>query len=85
MALAAARDLPVVGLDRAAQLLLLMARDQSPLYRRAAARWISRFATEVRGVTPTELADAAEALRQLQHPDEVAAERLLMSLKRSHN
>ena len=84
MALAACRDLPTVGLDRAAQLLLLMSRDQSPLYRRAAARWLSRFASEVHGVSPTELADAAEALRQLQHADSCAAERLLTTLKRAH-
>jgi hypothetical protein len=44
MALAVRRDLPAVGLDRAAQLLLLMSKDESPLYRRSAARWLSRFA-----------------------------------------
>ena len=49
LALAAAADLSAVDLGRAAKLLHLMARDRSPLFDRAAARWLSRFSADVRG------------------------------------
>jgi hypothetical protein len=64
MAIAAARDLPAVGLDRAARLLHLMALKRSPTFQRAAARWMARYAAE--RVPPVdELAEAAEALAEM--------------------
>ena len=81
MSLAAANDLPVVGLDRAARLLALMAREHSPLYARAAARWVARFAIERENVTPTELADVAEAISALQWGDPEATEVLLAAVR----
>ncbi len=82
MALATARDLPAVDLDRAARIMFLMARERSPLYAKAAARWLSRYAAEQRGVTPEQLADAADALAELEHGDPDAGERLLSAVKR---
>jgi len=79
LALAAAADLSAVDLGRAAKLLHLMARDRSPLFDRAAARWLSRFMAEVKGVTAEQLADVAAAIADL--PDMNAAETLLAAVK----
>jgi hypothetical protein len=65
MALGAAKDLPTVDLARATKLLVLMASERSPLYPRAAARWLTRYTTEARDLTPAALADVAEALKYL--------------------
>ncbi len=75
MALAAAADLPFVSLERAARLLHLMAVRKSPLFDRAAARWIARYAAETSGVTAEQLAEIANAIADL--PDMNAAETLL--------
>ena len=77
LALGAAADLPAVDLRRAARLLFLMSQERSPLYPRAAARWLSRYAAETRDLTPAMLSDAADALAELGHGDVDAAERLL--------
>lgn len=76
-AVAAGRELPRVGLRDAAKILFLMARNGDRRYARAAARWLSRYASEVGGVTPEQLAQVAEALAELEHADPEAAELLL--------
>lgn len=76
-ALTASRELPRVGLQDAARLLYLMARNRDRRYPRAAARWLSRFATEVRDATPERLSRVADALADLEHADAEAAEVLL--------
>jgi len=79
LALGAAKELPAVDLARAARLLHLMAHDHSPLFDKAAARWMARFAVEVSGVTAEQLAVAADAITSL--PDLQAAETLLDSVR----
>jgi hypothetical protein len=78
MALAVAADMGGVDLRRATPLLRLMATQRSPLYPRAAARWLARFATERKEVTPALLAQAAGALAELaddpDRPDAAIAE-----------
>jgi hypothetical protein len=81
MAIATARDLGRVDLGRATRILVLMGREQSSSYARAAARWLSRYAAEKRDVTPEQLADAADALAELKHGDPDAGERLLAAVK----
>ncbi len=76
-AVSASRELPRVGLADAAKILFLMARNRDRRYPRAAARWLSRFASEVRDVTPEQLAQVADALADLEHADPEAAEVLL--------
>jgi hypothetical protein len=79
LALGAAKDLPAVDLPRAARILHLMARDGSPLFDRAAARWLVRYATEAPGFTADRMADVAIAVADL--PDTNAAETLLAAVK----
>lgn len=81
-ALSAGRELPRVGLGDAVKILLLMARNQDRRYPRAAARWLSRFAAEAQDVTPEELARVADALADLEHADQDAAELLLGAVSR---
>lgn len=81
LALGAAKDLPAVGLDRAAKLLFLLARNKDRRYPKAAARWLSRYAAETRDLTPAMLSDAADALAELQAGDFDAAERLLAAVR----
>jgi hypothetical protein len=76
MAVAAARELPAVGLDRAARLLHLIALKRSPSFQKAAARWMARYAAE-RVPAVDELAEAAEALAEMGAGDASAAEILL--------
>jgi hypothetical protein len=81
LALGAATDLPHVTLERAARLLFLMAKERSPFYPKAAARWLSRYAAETKELTPAMLADAADALAELEHGDFDAAETLLAAVR----
>jgi 2-phospho-L-lactate guanylyltransferase (CobY/MobA/RfbA family) len=83
LALGAAADLPHVSLERAARLLFLMAKDRSPLYRRASARWMARYASEAKELTPAMLADVADALAELEQGDFDAAETLLTAARRT--
>ncbi len=76
-AVTASRELPRVGLPDAAKILFLMARNRDRRYPKAAARWLSRFATEITDVTPEQLAQVADALADLEHADLEAAEVLL--------
>lgn len=73
-AVTASRELPRVGLPDAAKILFLMARNHDRRYPKAAARWLSRFASEVRDVTPEQLSQVADALADLEHADPEAAE-----------
>jgi hypothetical protein len=75
-------DLPAVDLARAARVLLLLSQEGSPLYRRAATRWLSRYAAETPDLTPAMLADVADALIELEQGDLEAAERLRASVWR---
>jgi hypothetical protein len=75
-AVTASRELPRVGLQDAAKILFLMARNRDGRYPKAAARWLSRFASETRDVTPEQLAQVADALADLEHADPEAAELL---------
>ncbi len=74
-AVSASRELPRVGLQDAAKILFLMARNRDRRYAKAtaAARWLSRFAAEVKDVTPERLAQVADALADLEHADPDAA------------
>lgn len=74
-ALGAAADL-----HRAALLLFLMAQERSPLCRRAAARWLSRYASETDAVTRSMLIGVAEAIAQVWRGDVEATERLLAAV-----
>jgi hypothetical protein len=76
-AMTASKELPRVGLQDAAKLLFLMARNRDRRYPRAAARWLSRFAAETKDVTPDQLSRVADALADLQQADMNAVEVLL--------
>jgi hypothetical protein len=80
-AVTASRELPRVGLQDAAKILFLMARNRDGRYPKAAARWLSRFAAEARDVTPEQLAQVADALADLEHADPEAAEVLLAAVQ----
>ncbi|HEX3615013.1 MAG TPA: hypothetical protein VHU61_00630 [Solirubrobacteraceae bacterium] len=73
-AVTASRELPRVGLQDAAKILFLMARNRDRRCAKAAARWLSRFAAEATDVTPEQLAQVADALADLEHADPEAAE-----------
>jgi hypothetical protein len=79
-AVTARKELPRVGLQDAAKLLFLMARNHDRRYPKAAARWMSRFAAEVKDVTPDQLSRVADALADLKHGDREAAEVLLAAV-----
>lgn len=82
-ALTAGRELPRVGLQDAAKILFLMARNHDRRYPKAAARWLSRFASETSDVTPEQLAQVADALADLEHADPDAAELLFAAARTS--
>ena len=58
-----------------------MSQERSPLYPRAAARWLSRYAAETTNLIPGMLADAADALAELEHGEWDAAERLVAAVR----
>lgn len=80
-AVTASRELPIVALPDAARILFLMARNGDRRYPKAAARWLSRFASEVQDVTPEQLAHVADALAELEHADPDAAEVLVAAAR----
>ena len=82
-AVSASRELPRVGLQDAVKILFLMARNGDRRYPKAAARWLSRFASEAADVTPEQLAQVADALAELEHADPEAAEVLLAATRTS--
>ena len=70
LALAEARDLSVVNLADALELLLLIRDKQPDRYDRAAARWLARYCLEVPGVDLSEAVLAAGALTALAAPQQ---------------
>jgi hypothetical protein len=73
VALAAARDLPQLGLTDALSLCLVLRADPAR-YSRAVTRWHARYATETRGVTGPESAAVLALLLAIAGPrPEVAA------------
>lgn len=84
MSLGCARDLGKhgqVSLEAAAKLLHLMARDRSPLYERAALRWMGRYLSEFPRADLNGMLRVADALAEMPH-DPTAAEELLAVLRR---
>jgi hypothetical protein len=76
LVLAAAKELPRVGLRDALRICLVL-RDGDPVrYERAAVRWLGRFALEGHGVTIGALRSAADALDALPTGASEAMERL---------
>jgi hypothetical protein len=80
-AISASKELPRMSLSNAAKLLFLMAQAHDRRYARAAARWLTRYISETRDLTPGLISDAAEALADLETGDFDAAERLLAAVK----
>src|SRR5438552_16165323 len=66
LVLAAARELPRIALDDALRICLVLRDGDADRYRRAAVRWLGRFALEARDVTIEDLRLAAEALDALR-------------------
>jgi hypothetical protein len=76
LVIAAAKELPQIGLEDALRICLVL-RDGDPgRYERAAVRWLGRFALEARGVTIEALRRAAAALDALPDRPLEAMERL---------
>jgi hypothetical protein len=82
LALAEARDLPVVNLADALELLLLIRDYQPERYDRAAARWLARYCLEVPDVDLSEAALTAGALTALAEPDQRVGGLALVALAR---
>src|SRR5438270_5268022 len=76
LVIAAARELPQVGLHDALRICLVLRDGDPEQYERAAVRWLGRFALEARGVTIDALRLAADALDALPDQPEEAIERL---------
>ena len=76
LVLAAARELPRVGLEDALRICLLIRDGDPERYERAAVRWLGRFALEAQGVTIDALRAAADALDALPEHTNDAMERL---------
>ena len=76
LVMAAARELPKVGLEDALRICLLIRGGDPDRYQRAAVRWLGRFALEACGVTIPALRLAADALDELPHRPGEAMERL---------
>lgn len=70
-----------MSLANAARLLFLMAQAHDRQYARAAARWLTRYISETKDLTPGMLSDAADALADLESGDIDAAERLLAAVR----
>jgi hypothetical protein len=78
-ALAAAADLPHVGLVDALELCLLL-RDDGARFKRAIVRWQARYATETAGVTVEEALAVLALLAALRGPRAPYAARSLAEL-----
>ncbi len=76
LVLAAARELPQVGLDDALRICVVL-RDGNPdRYERAAVRWLGRFALEAQNATIDDIRAAADALDALPDGPSEAMDRL---------
>ncbi len=76
LVVAAARELPRVGLDDALRICLVLRDGDDERYERAAVRWLGRFALEARGATIDDVRAAAAALDVLPEQPHEAMERL---------
>jgi hypothetical protein len=76
LVLAAARELPRVGLEDALRICLLIRGGDQIRYERACVRWLGRFALEARGATIDDVRAAADALDALPDRPGAAMERL---------
>jgi hypothetical protein len=76
LVLAAARELPQIGLDDALRICLILRDGDRTRYERAAVRWLGRFALEARAVTIRDLRAAAAALDALPARSAEAMEQL---------
>lgn len=81
-ALSAARDCPVVPLEEALELCLLMREKEPGRYRRAAARWAARWSSELPGVDLAESQLVHAALAGLGGADGRAGVWTLIALSR---
>lgn len=76
MVVAAAREMPHVGLDDALRVCLLL-RDGDPVrFEKAAVRWLGRFALEARGVLIDDVLEAGDALATMREQPGHAMEAL---------
>jgi hypothetical protein len=80
-ATSASKELPRMSLANAAKLLFLMAQARDRRYARAAGRWLSRYISETKDLTPGMVADVADALAELEHGDYDAAETLIAAVR----
>jgi hypothetical protein len=76
LVIAAARELPRIGLEDALRICLLIRGGDPDRYERAAVRWLGRFALEGRNVTIDALRLAADALDALPRRPADGMERL---------
>ena len=76
LVIAAARELPRIGLEDALRICLLIRGGDPDRYERAAVRWLGRFALEARHVTIDALRQAADALDALPDRPTDGMERL---------
>jgi signal recognition particle subunit SEC65 len=78
-ALAAAKELPQVGLRDAARLVYLMAQARDRRYPRAAVRWMARYVAEANDATPERISEVADALATMEHGADREAAEVLMA------
>lgn len=76
LVVAAARELPRIGLDDALRICLVLRDGDAERYERAAVRWLGRFALEARGATIEDVRAAAGAFDVLPQQPSEAMERL---------
>jgi hypothetical protein len=81
VALAAAAELPRLGLEDALALVLVLTADPAR-FDRAATRWVARYVLETREVGADEAQLALAALRALWGPEREAGARALVGLCR---
>ena len=83
LALAAAAELPRLGLEDALALVLVLTADPVR-FDRATARWVARFVLEIRDVGADEAQLALAALRALRGPEREVGAQTLAGLCRLH-
>ena len=76
LVIAAAKELPRIGLEDALRICLVLRDGDAERYERAAVRWLGRFALEAQSVTIEALRRAADALDALPESPLEAMERL---------
>ena len=76
LVIAAAAELPRVGLRDALEVCLLLRDGDPERYDRAAVRWVGRFALEAQGVSLAAVEEAVDALAELRVDAAGSMERL---------